>query len=75
MASSNASPSASIPAYAAWPLCPRRTTARLNRIHHLLSQIPYEDVELPLVELPQRMHHKDYLRAPTPADLMVPEVY
>ncbi|MDH4612402.1 polyphosphate kinase 2 [Pseudomonas sp. BN102] len=49
--------------------------ARLNCIHHLLGQMPYEEVEQPQVELPQRMRHKDYVRIPTPADLIVPEVY
>ncbi len=28
---------------------------RLNCIHHLLSQMPYEEVELPAIELPQRV--------------------
>lgn len=49
--------------------------ARLNCIHHLLNQMPYEEVEQPQVELPQRMRHKDYTRTPTPSELIVPEVY
>jgi polyphosphate kinase 2 len=49
--------------------------ARLNCIRHLLSQMPYEEVEQPVVELPQRMRHKDYVRVPTPTDLIVPEAY
>ncbi|MDH4563817.1 polyphosphate kinase 2 [Pseudomonas sp. BN411] len=49
--------------------------ARLNCIQHLLSQMPYEEVEQPVVELPQRMRHKDYVRVPTPTDLIVPEAY
>ena len=49
--------------------------ARLNCIQHLLSQMPYEEVEQPVVELPQRMRHEDYVRVPTPTDLIVPEAY
>ncbi|WP_166367236.1 polyphosphate kinase 2 [Pseudomonas akapageensis] len=49
--------------------------ARLNCIHHLLNQMPYEEVEQPQVELPQRMRHKDYVRTPTPSELIVPKVY
>jgi polyphosphate kinase 2 len=49
--------------------------ARLNCIHHLLHQMPYEEVEQPQVELPQRLRHKDYVRVPTPPELIVPEVY
>lgn len=49
--------------------------ARLNCINHLLSQVPYETVERPLVELPPRTYHPDYERQPTPESLIVPEVY
>jgi len=49
--------------------------ARLNCIAHLLSQIPYEDVPKPEIELPARVHHDDYVRHPVPADMYVPEVY
>ena len=49
--------------------------ARLNCIHHLLSQVPYEEVELPAVALPQRVRQPDYVRIPTPAELIVPETY
>lgn len=49
--------------------------ARLNCIHHLLEQMPYEEVEQPPVELPTRMRHKDYTRTPTPSELIVPEIY
>ncbi|EJZ58240.1 hypothetical protein I1A_002567 [Pseudomonas fluorescens R124] len=49
--------------------------ARLNCIHHLLGQMPYEEVELPVIELPQRVRKEDYSRSPTPPELMVPEVY
>jgi polyphosphate kinase 2 len=49
--------------------------ARLNCIHHLLSQIPYEEIEHAPVVLPAREHHPDYSRAPIPKDMYVPEVY
>ncbi|QYY79241.1 MULTISPECIES: polyphosphate kinase 2 [Pseudomonas] len=49
--------------------------ARLNCINHLLGQMPYEEVELPLIELPQRVREEDYSRSPTPPELMVPQVY
>ncbi len=49
--------------------------ARLNCIHHLLSQIPYEDVPHPPVTLPARVHHPDYSRTPLTAAMHVPEVY
>ena len=49
--------------------------ARLNCIHHLLSQIPYTEVERPPVVLPARVHNPDYLRGPIPDEMYVPEVY
>ncbi|MBV4495042.1 polyphosphate kinase 2 [Pseudomonas sp. SWRI12] len=49
--------------------------ARLNCIHHLLGQMPYEEVELPTIELPQRERQEDYSRSPTPPELIVPLVY
>ncbi|MBC3383912.1 polyphosphate kinase 2 [Pseudomonas sp. SWRI179] len=49
--------------------------ARLNCIHHLLGQMPYEEVELPTIELPQRVRQEDYSRSPTPPELIVPLVY
>ncbi len=47
----------------------------LNCIHHLLSQLPYEEVEHPPVVLPKRIHHPDYVRHPVPAEMIVPAVY
>ena len=38
--------------------------ARLNCIHHLLSQIPYADVLPPVAELPPRQGHNGYERPP-----------
>ena len=49
--------------------------ARLNCIHHLLGQMPYEEVELPVIELPQRVRQEDYSRNPTPPELIVPQLY
>jgi polyphosphate kinase 2 len=49
--------------------------ARLNCIHHLLSQMPYEEIKKPVIELPQREHHDDYVRNPVPKEMFVPEVY
>ncbi len=49
--------------------------ARLNCIHHLLSQVKYEPVEHPEITLPPREHHAEYTRHPVPKEMMVPEVY
>jgi len=49
--------------------------ARLNCIAHLLEQIPYEDVPKPDIELPDRIRHADYNRAPVPPEMHVPERY
>ena len=49
--------------------------ARLNCIHHLLSQIPYAEIEREPVMLPDRVHNPDYLRNPVPKDIFVPAVY
>ncbi len=48
---------------------------RLNCIHHLLSQIPHEEVPHPPVTLPARVHHPDYARMPVSAALHVPDIY
>jgi polyphosphate kinase len=49
--------------------------ARLNCIHHLLGQIPYQDVPHETVVLPQRVHNPNYLRGPLPKELYVPAAY
>lgn len=49
--------------------------ARLNCIHHLLNQMPYTEVERPLIQLPEREYHDDYVRRPVPAELFVPDLY
>jgi polyphosphate kinase 2 len=49
--------------------------ARLNCIHHLLSQIDYQEVAHPAVILPPRERHDDYVRQPIPNELVVPSRY
>ena len=49
--------------------------ARLNCIHHLLAQIPFQEVVHEPVELPARVHNADYLRGPIPKQMYVPAVY
>jgi hypothetical protein len=49
--------------------------ARLNCIAHLLSQMPYEEVERATIELPPRERHDDYERMPVPQEIFVPEQY
>jgi polyphosphate kinase 2 len=49
--------------------------ARLNCIHHLLQQIPYEDVPHEQIVMPNREHKPDYTRHPVPHELYVPAVY
>lgn len=49
--------------------------ARLNCIHHLLQQMPYQETEHPPVVLPERIRHEDYVRQPVSQDIVVPEIY
>ena len=49
--------------------------ARLNCIHHLLSQIPYEEIDRDQATLPERVHNADYIRNPVPSEMMVPNLY
>ena len=49
--------------------------ARLNCIHHLLQQMPYEETEHAKIVLPERVRHEDYVRQPVAQDIVVPEVY
>ena len=49
--------------------------ARLNCISHLLSQIPYQDIQRPEVILPPRIHNPDYRRDPIPKEMYVPAIY
>jgi polyphosphate kinase len=49
--------------------------ARLNCIRHLLSQMPYHEVDHAPISLPARVHNPEYIRHPVPPEMMVPEVY
>jgi len=49
--------------------------ARLNCIHHLLQQIPYEEVPHEPITLPDRVFDPDYEREPLPPELHVPQRY
>jgi polyphosphate kinase 2 len=49
--------------------------ARLNCIHHLLSQVKYTEVKHEQVVLPPRVHHPDYRREPIRPEMIVPEIY
>ncbi|WP_152528864.1 polyphosphate kinase 2 [Rhodoferax saidenbachensis] len=49
--------------------------ARLNCIHHLLGQMPYEEVAHPTIELPDRERHGDYARQTLPEGIFIPEIF
>jgi hypothetical protein len=49
--------------------------ARLNCIAHLLAQVPYHDVEQPIVHLPERVRNPDYSRHPVPESMYIPQRY
>jgi polyphosphate kinase 2 len=49
--------------------------ARLNCITHLLNQIPYNEIDHPVITLPERVHNPDYLRGPVPPHMYVPEFF
>ncbi|GAB5095074.1 polyphosphate kinase 2 [Caballeronia sp. LP006] len=49
--------------------------ARLNCMHHLLSQVPYHEIEHSAITLPERVFNPDYLRQPVPETMYVPEIY
>lgn len=49
--------------------------ARLNCIHHFLTQIPYSEIEREAVQLPSRVRHDDYHRHPIPESMFVPNVH
>jgi len=48
---------------------------RLNCIEHILSKIPYYEIEHGKVELPERVFNPDYERRVLPDELYVPKVY
>ena len=49
--------------------------ARLNCINHLLSQMPYSEIERPGITLPDRIHHEGYRRHQVPGEIYVPQVF
>ncbi len=49
--------------------------ARLNCIHHLLQQLPYEEVPHETVHLPDRVFNPEYERKVLPQELYVPDIY
>jgi polyphosphate kinase 2 len=49
--------------------------ARLNCIHHLLNQIPYQDLTPKPIKLPKREDKSSYVRPPISDQTFVPDVY
>ena len=49
--------------------------ARLNCIHHLLTQVPFHEVERERIILPERVFNEDYSRQPVAPQMFVPAVY
>jgi len=49
--------------------------ARLNCIHHLLKQVPYEEVPHEPITLPERVFNPEYERKVLPKELYVPDIY
>jgi polyphosphate kinase 2 len=49
--------------------------SRLNCISHLLSLIPYKNIEPEKIRLPPRQKDKGYVRPPVTDQTMIPEVY
>ena len=49
--------------------------ARLNCIHHLLSLIPYTEIESEAISLPPKQSDVGYIRPPVSDQTFVPEVY
>jgi polyphosphate kinase len=49
--------------------------ARLNCISHLLSMIPYKELDYGIKELPPRKYSKGYVRTPKDVQTFVPEKY
>ncbi|MBL7241399.1 polyphosphate kinase 2 [Komagataeibacter rhaeticus] len=62
---------------APWWIVPAddKKKARLNCISHLLSQVPYQEIQKPEVRLPERVFSPDYLRQPVPDSMIVPQQY
>ena len=52
-----------------------KKAARINCINHLLTLVPYKEIEHPTIELPKRERHPEYTRNPVPLEMIVPEVF
>lgn len=62
---------------ARWWVVPgdNKKKARLNCINHLLSLVPYEQIDYTPIVLPPRVHNPDYVRHPLPEDMIIPQTY
>jgi polyphosphate kinase len=49
-----------------------KRSARINMIAHLLSSVPYRDVEPPSLKLPPRPPSRGYVRTPRDMQAYVP---
>ena len=49
--------------------------ARLNCIHHLLHQMPYVEVEHPVIALPPRQRNENYERHAVAQEIVIPKIY
>ena len=49
--------------------------ARLNCIHHLLTQVKYKEVKHTPIRLPKRVYHSEYTRGPIPEEIFIPQIY
>ncbi len=49
--------------------------ARLNCIKHLLTQIPYTEIDHEMIKLPKRLFNEDYERNTLPKTLYVPQIF
>lgn len=60
-----------------WYVVPadNKKRARLNCLSHILSMIPYEEIERPALSLPPRRVDKGYIRTPFTNQTFVPEKY
>ena len=52
-----------------------KKAARINCIHHLINQLPYHEIQHPVMTIPDRVRHPDYHRHPVPETMIVPQVF
>ena len=52
-----------------------KKAARLNCIHHILTRVPYQDIQYEHIELPKVNNFKKHVRPPKQEQNYVPEVY